>query len=62
MASVAANQTLLRAKELAAHLRVSRATVNRWVHEKRIPAIRLTPRTLRFDPVAVAEALGLQQK
>jgi excisionase family DNA binding protein len=48
---------LLKLQELAARLRISPATVRRWMNEGIIPAIRLTPRTIRFDVDAVVDAI-----
>jgi excisionase family DNA binding protein len=43
-------EPLLTVAEVATHLRVDRATVYRWTAERELPAIRLSPRKLRFDP------------
>jgi excisionase family DNA binding protein len=45
--------TILTPKELAKRLRVSPGTVRRWVEREGLPAIRLTRRTIRFEPIAV---------
>ncbi|UCD51433.1 MAG: helix-turn-helix domain-containing protein [Phycisphaerales bacterium] len=44
---------LLRTREVAEILNVSPRTVYVWVAERRLPAIHLPPRTIRFDPDAV---------
>lgn len=48
---------LLTADELAERLRVRPSTVRRWYRDGRIPAVRLTPKVIRFDYVSVVEAL-----
>jgi len=45
-------------RELAAALRLTADTVRRLARENRIPAIRLSPKVIRFDPAAVAAALA----
>jgi excisionase family DNA binding protein len=52
-----ANDPFLTARQLAAILQVSEATVRRLARKGRIPSIRLTPRILRFHLAAVREAL-----
>lgn len=47
----------LTARQLAAILQVSEATVRRLARKGRIPSIRLTPRIVRFHLGAVREAL-----
>lgn len=47
----------LTAKQLAAILQVSEATVRRLARAGRIPSIRLTPRIVRFHLQSVREAL-----
>ena len=47
----------LTARQLAAVLQVSEATVRRLARKRRIPSVRLTPRILRFHLDAVREAL-----
>lgn len=49
---------LLTATELAERLKVRPETVKVWAREGRIPAVRLSPKVLRFDPVAVLAALN----
>ena len=50
-------EQLATADELAEQLRVSGETVRRWARGGRIPCIRPTQRTLRFDLAAVRQAL-----
>ena len=52
-----ARHEFLTARQLAAHLQVSETTVHRLAREGRIPAIRLTPRLVRFHLPSVIEAL-----
>lgn len=47
----------LTARQLAAILQVSEATVRRLARTGRIPSIRLTPRIVRFHLQSVREAL-----
>ena len=50
-------EEFLTARQLAAILQVSEATVRRLARKGRIPSIRLTPRITRFHLQAVREAL-----
>jgi excisionase family DNA binding protein len=50
-------EEFLTARQLAAILQVSEATVRRLARKGRIPAIRLTPRITRFHLQAVRDAL-----
>lgn len=52
-----ARDPFLTARQLAAILQVSEATVRRLARKGRIPSIRLTPRIVRFHLAAVREAL-----
>lgn len=52
-----ARHDFLTARQLAAYLQVSETTVRRLAREGRIPAVRLTPRLIRFHLPAVLEAL-----
>jgi len=52
-----ARHEFLTARQLAARLQVSETTVHRLAREGRIPAVRLTPRLVRFHLAAVLEAL-----
>lgn len=51
-------ERLLTAAEVADLLRVSRATVYRWVDDGRLPAIQLGGRTIRFNPRAIDHFLA----
>jgi excisionase family DNA binding protein len=51
------HEQFLTARQLAAILQVSEATVRRLARRGRIPSIRLTPRIMRFHLGAVREAL-----
>ena len=46
----------LNVKEVADLLNVSAATIQRWVRDGEIPAIRISD-TIRFDPGVLAERL-----
>ena len=48
---------LLTVNELAARLKVRPSTVRTWMHRGVIPAIRLTPKVVRFDLDQVVEAM-----
>ena len=50
-------EEFLTARQLAAVLQVSESTVRRLAREGRIPAVRLTPRLIRFNLRAVYKAL-----
>jgi excisionase family DNA binding protein len=50
-------EQFLTARQLAAILQVSEATVRRLARKGRIPSIRLTPRIMRFHLESVREAL-----
>ena len=52
-----ARHDFLTARQLAARLQVSESTVHRLAREGRIPAVRLTPRLIRFHLPSVIEAL-----
>ncbi|HEX8178579.1 MAG TPA: helix-turn-helix domain-containing protein [Pyrinomonadaceae bacterium] len=52
-----ARPDFLTARQLAAYLQVSESTVHRLAREGRIPAVRLTPRLVRFHLPSVLEAL-----
>lgn len=52
----------LTARQLAAVLQVSEATVRRLAHSGRIPSIRLTPRLIRFHLPSVRDALDGTQR
>jgi excisionase family DNA binding protein len=51
------HEEFLTARQLAAILQVSEATVRRLARKGRIPSIRLTPRLMRFHLPSVREAL-----
>ncbi len=53
---------LLTAEELAARLRLRPSTVRRWARRRRIPAIRISPKVVRFDPSTVIDALAGRTK
>ena len=51
--------TYLTAEELAQSLRLSPDTIRQMARDKKIPAIRLSPKVIRFDAQAVADALSV---
>jgi excisionase family DNA binding protein len=53
----AAREEFLTARQLAEVLKVSESTVRRLAREGRIPAVRVTPRLLRFQLKSVLQAL-----
>jgi excisionase family DNA binding protein len=50
-------QEILTANELADRLQLKPGTVRSWAREGRIPALRPTPKVLRFELQRVLEAL-----
>ncbi len=50
--------TYLTAKELAKQLHVSPDTVRVWARRGLIPTLRLSPKVVRFDPIAVYRAIA----
>ena len=48
---------LLTANELADLLRLRPDTIRSWTRDSIIPAIRITGKAIRYDPVEVARAL-----
>ena len=52
---------LLTRAELGEALEVSPGTISRWVREGKIPAVKITPRTMRFDWHSVLRALARYQ-
>jgi excisionase family DNA binding protein len=52
------SEPLLRPTEVARRADVSVETVIRWSTQGRLRAIRIAPRTIRFDPSEVAALLG----
>ena len=48
---------LLTAEELALRLRLKPSTVRRWMRAGIIPAVRITPKVIRYDHAAVVDAL-----
>jgi excisionase family DNA binding protein len=57
-----AREEFLTARQLAAVLQVSESTVRRLARDGRIPAVRLTPRLIRFNLKAVYKALDGTQR
>jgi excisionase family DNA binding protein len=51
-------RSYLTAKELATHVRLKPRTLLRWARLGIIPAIRVTPRVVRFDLAAVQQAIA----
>ncbi len=48
---------LLTADGLARRLQVRPSTIQRWARQGRIPAVRLSPKVVRYDLAAVVRAL-----
>jgi len=48
---------LLTAEELADRLRLRPGTVRRWSRRGRIPVVKLSPKVIRYDFLAVIDAL-----
>ncbi|MDM8006088.1 MAG: helix-turn-helix domain-containing protein [Phycisphaerae bacterium] len=53
--------SLLTTEEMAAELRIRPTTLKDWVKREIVPAIRITPKVLRFDPAAVYTSLATRQ-
>lgn len=51
---------LLTTAEMAKRLRVGSETLRRFVRDGIVPAVRLSPKVIRFDPDDVATALRKQ--
>lgn len=49
---------LLTIEELSARLRIDKATIRRRVNMGRLPCVKISRQTLRFDENAVMAALG----
>ena len=56
---IASLPDLITKDEVAACLRVSRRTINRWMASGHLPYVQITPTVVRFDVEAVAKAMGL---
>jgi excisionase family DNA binding protein len=52
---------LLTAAEMAARLRIKPSTLQDWAREGRVPAVRITPKVIRFDAEAVILSLSTQK-
>lgn len=48
----------LTAKQLAKQLKVSPDTVRAWARRGVIPILRISPKVVRFDPIAVLRAIS----
>jgi excisionase family DNA binding protein len=53
---------LLTADELAGRLHVRPSTIKRWSREGRIPAVRVTPKVVRYDLAEVVRAINAGQR
>jgi excisionase family DNA binding protein len=53
---------LLTADELAARLHLRPSTIRRWRREGRIPAVRPTPKVVRYDLAEVVRAMREGQR
>jgi predicted site-specific integrase-resolvase len=60
--SVASRRKLVTADELADALKVKPETVRGWSRTGLIPAVRLTPKVIRYDLAAVIRALTERQE
>jgi hypothetical protein len=57
MAASAETGTFQTRAEMAARYRVGLRTFDRWVHDGRLPKIKITARCVRFDPIRCDEAV-----
>lgn len=55
------NAQLLTADDVARRLQVKPETVKGWARDGAIPAVRLSPKVVRFDFGAVVDALKARQ-
>jgi len=55
------NDKLCKAEDLAAEYQVEPTTIEKWARQGIIPAVRPTPRVVRFDALAVRKALEARQ-
>ncbi len=46
------------AEELAERLHLKPSTIRKWSRQGKIPAVRISPKVVRFDPAAVMAALS----
>ena len=46
------------AEELAQRLHLKPSTIRKWSRQGKIPAVRISPKVVRFDPIAVLAALS----
>jgi excisionase family DNA binding protein len=53
--------SLLTAEEIGEHLGLRQSTVSAWGRSGKIPAIRLSSRTVRYQLTAVLEALAVEK-
>ena len=53
---------LLTAEEVAQRLRIQPETVRTWARQGLIPAIRLSPKVVRYDLAAVVNAMTTRQE
>lgn len=54
-------EDLLTANELAERLRLRPRTIREWARRGLIPAIRLSPKVVRYELAAVLEAMTTRQ-
>jgi excisionase family DNA binding protein len=52
---------ILTAAELAERLKVRPTTIREWTRDKLIPAVRITPKVIRYDLDAVIRVLQEQR-
>jgi len=53
---------LLTVEEMAARMQVKPTTIRFWARAGVIPALRITPKIVRFDPEAVLAAINERQE
>ena len=62
MSEATSHPGLVTSEELAKELNVDDRTILRWAREGKIPSVKISPRTIRFNREAVLRALEEQSE